>query len=114
MTTPAPLPSNGKEERRDDPTAPYSERMAEDLTENYLLTHARWCPFGKMTSGTFETGYRKLVDGKAQQDSFFLIQHGWYNWKLARDVIKRLLAKGRTPNRIHEIMNFIQDRRRFI
>ena len=88
-----------------------SKWLGSEETPTHLLTHAEWNSMPEYFSrGSHETGIRRLQYGKIVPDSFELIQHGWYDWQKAGEVIKRLLAKGKTPSRIHSVMTFIKDK----
>lgn len=90
---------------------PQCTRLGEDRTATHLLTHANWNSDPWFSSrGCNETGVRRIEAGEIVTDSFELIQHGWYDWQLAGEVIQRLLAKGRTPRRIADVMDFIRER----
>lgn len=88
-----------------------SVAIGKEKTETHFLTHNCWNSMPEYFSrGSNETGVRSVVKGVIQDD-FQLIQHGWYDWQKAGEVIKRLLARGRTPYRIGEIMDYMKDRR---
>jgi hypothetical protein len=89
-----------------------STSLGRERTATHLLTHNNWCPSPHFsTRGSNETGVRSIDTSGVVQDDFFLIQHGWRDWELAAQVIKRLLAKGCTPSRIADIMDYIKERR---
>jgi len=90
--------------------APRSTSLGSEQTETHLLTHANWCPSSSLSAwGSNETGVRSVVGGVVQDD-FYLIQHGWYDWQMAAEVIKRLLAKGRSPRQVSDVMDFTRER----
>lgn len=96
-----------------DPSAPRSERIDHEYFGDWFLTHNRWIPDPYFNSdGQNETGIRRVVDGKVQDGSFRLIQHGWYDWKAAAEMIKRCLAKGWEIRRIDDFLEHLRDRRR--
>lgn len=91
---------------RDD-SAPRFTRHHTEQTETHLLTHANWCPEPHFSSrGSNETGVRSVVNGVVQDD-FQLIRHGWFDWEKAAEVIKRLLAKGRSPRQVSDVMDYM-------
>lgn len=94
----------------DDDSAPRMSSLGREQTDTHLLTHANWCPEPYLsTRGCNETGVRSVVNGVVQDD-FYLIQHGWYDWQKAAEVVKRLLAKGRSPRQISNVMDFMRER----
>jgi hypothetical protein len=87
-------------------------RLGEERTETHLLTHAEWNGMPEMFSrGSNETGVRRVQGGEIVPDSFELIQHGWYDWRRAGEVIKRQLAKGKNAREITDLMDYLKDRR---
>jgi hypothetical protein len=87
-----------------------STSLGRELSATHLLTHNCWNSMPEYFSrGSNETGVRSVVNGEVQDD-FELIQHGWYDWRKAGEVIKRLLAKGRTPYQVAVVMGYIKDR----
>jgi hypothetical protein len=93
-----------------DDSAPRFTTLGSEQTDTHLLTHANWCPAPYLSSrGSNETGVRSVVNGQVQDD-FFLIQHGWYDWQKAAEVIKRLLSKGRSPRQVADVMGFMRER----
>lgn len=88
-----------------------SKRLGWEQTDTHLLTHNEWHSMPEYFSrGSNETGIRRVENGQTVDDSFCLIQHGWYDWQKAGAVIKRLLAKGREPSRIADVMDYIKER----
>lgn len=87
-----------------------SKKLGSEKTDTHFLTHNNWNSMPEIFSrGSNETGIRS-VKGGVIQDDFFLVQHSWYDWQKAGEVIKRLLSKGRTPRRISDIMDYIKER----
>lgn len=90
---------------------PLSVSLGVDKTSTHFLTHNCWNSMPEYFSrGSNETGVRTVVDGQVQDD-FELIQHGWYDWQKAGEVINLLLTKGRAPRRIGEVMDYMKERR---
>lgn len=90
---------------------PLSVCLGKEKTETHFLTHNCWNSMPEYFSrGSNETGVRSVIGGEIQDD-FQLIQHGWFDWQKAGEVIKRLLAKGRSPRRIADVMDYIKERR---
>ena len=84
--------------------------LGKEKTDTHFLTHNCWNSMPEYFSrGSNETGVRSVINGEIQDD-FFLIQHSWYDWQKAGEVIKRLLGKGRTPRRVSDIMDYIKER----
>ena len=90
--------------------APRATPLGREQTETHLLTHSNWNSMPEYGFGSNETGVRSVVGGEIQGD-FQLIQHGWYDWRKAGEIIQRFLAKGRTPHQISDIMDYMKDRR---
>jgi hypothetical protein len=89
-----------------------STRLGEEMTPTHFLTHNAWNSMPEYFSrGSNETGVRLIRGGEVVNGSFELIQHGWYDWRFAGEIIKRLLAKGKTPRQISDIMDYMKDRR---
>lgn len=92
------------------PQEELSKRLGHEVTDTHLLTHNSWNSMPEYSStGSNETGVRSMIKGVAQDD-FQLIQHGWRDWQKAGYIIKRLLTKGRSVERISDVMDFIKER----
>lgn len=89
---------------------PISKQLGRDETPTHLLTHGFWNDIPHLTSsGSNETGVRRIENGEIVKDSFELIQHNWRDWKLAGEVIKNRLAKGWNTDRISRLMSYIRE-----
>lgn len=84
----------------------YSKQLQIDKTEKYCLTHAEWNSMPEYFSrGSNETGIRFIKNDEVQQEPFWLIQHGWHDYKLAGEIIKRLLDKKRSVGQIDAVLS---------
>lgn len=77
-------------------------------TEDYLLTNIVW----ENSYGSYqpETGVRRRVPDGTWAD-FSLIEHGWYDFEEANDLILRALHKGWDACRIGNFMQKLKYRR---
>lgn len=81
-----------------------------DKTDKYLLTHAEWNSMPEYFSrGHNETGIRFIKNGEVQKEPFWLIQHGWSNYKKAGEIIKKLLDKGRNEYQIDAVLERLKN-----
>ena len=95
--------------------APYVIHRGGAVIEGYRLSHVEWHPnswFGDY--GQPETGVRRVVDGKDVRDSFFLIQHGWWDFDAAAKLITKALEKDWDEYRIHDLMKWMLERYRHL
>jgi hypothetical protein len=84
----------------------HGKQLKIDKTEKYCLTHAEWNSMPEYFSrGSNETGIRFIKDGEVQREPFWLIQHGWHDYKLAGEIIKRLLNKKRNEYQIDAVLS---------
>lgn len=89
-----------------------SKQLGVEKTDTHLLTHCEYNGMPEIFSyGTNETGIREVRDGEAVDNTFRLIQHGWYDWKAAGEFIKKALSKGWDAGRIDTAMQYLRDRK---
>jgi hypothetical protein len=87
-------------------------QLAIDKNDKYCLTHAEWNSMPEYFSrGSHETGIRFIKNGEVQKEPFWLIQHGWDDYKKAGEIIKRLLDKGRNEYHIDNVLTRLKRER---
>lgn len=92
---------------------PYTVHRGVVDIPGYRLSNVEWHPnreFGDI--GQPETGVRRVVDGAEVRDSFFVIQHGWWDFDAASNLIVKAITKGWDERRISTLMEWMLNRKR--
>lgn len=91
---------------------PYSVNRGQKIVGDLLLTNVEWHPSNWWGGdyGQPETGVRRMEGDKAVEGSFLLIQHGWWNFDFANEVIVKALEKGWDDCRTHDLMRWMLER----
>lgn len=92
---------------------PYTVYRGHVDAPGYRLSNVEWHPNGMFGDiGQPETGVRRMVDGVEVRDSFFVIQHGWWDFDAASNLIAKAFAKGWDERRISALMEWMLNRKR--